>query len=76
MSGVSNTGICPICKGEAETYFETPSSESEFNCCGGCGYAAYAEIETRNGMKYWVETVWYPMSKDGRVARPEGWIPR
>jgi hypothetical protein len=75
MSGVSSRDMCPICKGEAETYLETRTNESEF-VCQGCGYLAYAEIQARNGAEYWVETVWYPISQDGRVARPETYIPR
>jgi len=74
MTGVSDMQTCPICGGPMETYFETKTSESDENCRGACGYAAHQEISTNQttGLNYWVETQFFPMSKDGRVARPEG----
>jgi hypothetical protein len=58
-----------------ETYLETKTSEFDGVCRGTCGYSSFAEIESDSvtGLKFWVETQFFPMSKDGTmVARPEG----
>lgn len=58
-----------------ETYLETRTSETDENCRGDCGYAAHQEIHTNEitGLRYWVQTQFFPMSKDDRkVARPDG----
>lgn len=74
MSGVCGTGNCPICRGETETYFETRTAEHEIWCCedGRCGYTAFTEIKEVRGRLFWVETEWFPMANDRRVARPGG----
>jgi hypothetical protein len=75
MTGVSDINKCPICDGPLETYLETKTSEFDDVCRGACGYSSYAEIESNSvtGLKYWVETQYFPMSKDGTmVARPKG----
>jgi hypothetical protein len=74
MTGVSDMRTCPICGGPMETYLETKTGESDENCRGACGYAAHQEILTNQttNLNNWVETQFFPMSKDGRVARPEG----
>jgi hypothetical protein len=75
MTGVSAINKCPICNGPMETYLETKTSEFEGVCRGACGYSSFAEIESDSvtELKYWVETQFFPMSKDGTmVARPGG----
>jgi hypothetical protein len=75
MTGVSAINKCPICNGPMETYLETKTSEFDGVCRGACGYSSFAEIESDSvtGLKFWVETQFFPMSKDGTmVARPGG----
>jgi hypothetical protein len=73
MTGVSDVSVCPVCGGQGDSYLETKTSESEFRCLELCGYAHFSEIKESNGVKFWVETEFLPLSKDyRRVARPGG----
>ncbi len=74
MTGVTICEICPICGGPMEAYLDTRTRQTDDYCQGACGYSAHQKLHHKSstGLDYWVETQFLPMSKDGRVARPDG----
>jgi hypothetical protein len=57
-----------------EAYLDTRTRQTDDYCQGACGYSAHQKLHYKSsaGLDYWVETKWLPMSKDVRVARPDG----
>jgi hypothetical protein len=78
MSQVNTNIVCPLCGQTVDLgvsgnhNLDCRTNESAF-CCGNseCGFSDFTEIEKdKNGRRYWVETIWYPITDEGVVRRP------